>query len=384
MKLTDRMEKYAASTREEVKQFIRDLAPIPAPSNHEEKRVEWVKNWMEKQGAKGVYVDDALNVIWPVNDTGENDLVVFMAHTDVVFPDTETLPFREEGDTMWCPGIGDDTARLATLLYAYKYYFDNDLMPKNGTGVLIVANSCEEGLGNLKGSRKIIDTFGKRVKALITVDGNLSKIVTRAVGSHRYKVTVRTEGGHSYNAFGNRNAIAYLASMIGTLYDIKVPTKEDTKTTYNVGAIEGGTSVNTIAEEATMLYEYRSDDRECLAIMKNCFEKVIEAYRAMGIEVEVELLGERPCSGDVPEEEFKKLKAIMDKAAFDTLGIKKLIEESGSTDANYPLSKGIPSVCIGGSISKGAHRREESLNVPSLYDGVRFLMNVMSYYFEVC
>ena len=378
MKLTAEMEQYASSMKETCEQFLRELAVIPAPSHHEEKRVAYVKDWMEKNGAEGVYVDEALNVIWPINVTADNDLYVFMAHTDVVFPDTDPLPFHEDEEKMYAPGVGDDTACLTNLLHAAKYFHDKKLRPE--TGILIVANSCEEGLGNLKGSRRIIDDFGSRVKGLITVDGGLKHIVTRAVGSHRYRVTVKTEGGHSYGAFGNRNAIAYLASMITTLYDMKVPAKAGTKTTYNVGVIEGGTSVNTICQEASMLYEYRSDDMECLDTMKNMFEKVTEAYRAMGIGVEVTLLGERPCGAEFNEEEYEAFLKPVLEAAKDTLDLVP-VRDSGSTDANYPLSKGIPAVCVGGCLSSGAHTRGEFVYKASMTDGLRYVMSMMAPFF---
>ena len=237
MKLTSAMEQYVQDTKDGVQDLIRAMAPIPAPSHHEDLRVEFVKNWMEKEGAKGVYVDEAKNVIWPVNVKENNDIYVFMAHTDVVFPDTTELPFKEDDKYMYCPGVGDDTARLAVLLYAYRFFHKAGMKPAGDFGVLIVANSCEEGLGNLDGTRNIIKNFGSRIKGFYTVDGGLKNIVTIAVGSHRYKVTVRTEGGHSYAAFGNRNAIRCLASMIDTLYSVKVPQNGDSKTTYNVGGI---------------------------------------------------------------------------------------------------------------------------------------------------
>ena len=379
MNLTNEMEQYVLSTKEDVKQLLREMTVIPAPSHHEEKRVEYVKAWMEREGWEGVYVDEALNVIYPVNVTEDNDLYVFMAHTDVVFPDTTPLPFSEDEKYFYGPGVGDDTGRLAVLLYAAKYFKDNGISPKSG--ILIVANSCEEGLGNLKGSRKIIDTFGKRVKGLITIDGGLTNVVTKAVGSHRYRVTVRTEGGHSYGAFGNRNAIAYLASMISTLYDVKVPSKEGTKTTYNVGSIEGGTSVNTIAQEASMLYEYRSDDIECLALMEKMFKSVIEAYSNMGIEVEVELLGERPCGQEMGAEYEEFIAPVME-AGRDILGV-EFGRKSGSTDCNYPLSKGIPAICIGGCNSFGAHTREEYLEIESLVPGLRFVLAVMDAFYKL-
>ena len=377
--LDEKKEAYALQSREDVKNLLRRLCVIPAPSHHEEKRVYEVKKWMEDNGAGDVFIDSALNVIWPINVTDSNDITVIMAHTDVVFPDTGPLPFSEDEKYFHCPGVGDDTAQLCVLLYAVKYFVINGYTPKDG--LLVVANSCEEGLGNLKGSRMIVDTYGKRIKRFITVDGGVGSLCTRAVGSHRYRVTVKTEGGHSYGSFGNRNAIACLSSMISTLYDVKVPSKEDTKTTYNVGQISGGTSVNTIAQEASMLYEYRSDDRECLEKMKNMFESVVNAYRAMGISVEVELLGERPCGGNPDPEIWDELKNMVCDAALQING-KAPKDHSGSTDANYPLSKDIPAVCTGACRGSGTHTREEKVEIESLYRGMRFLLLLLSNFFE--
>lgn len=380
MKLTGDMERYISQEEESLKQLIRELAVIPAPSQHEEKRAEWITGWWNRNGGDGAFVDEALNVVLPVGVTENNDLYVFMAHTDVVFPDTEPLPFREDGNAFFCPGVADDTACLAVLLMSARYFLQKKLRPK--TGLLIVANSCEEGLGNLKGSRKIVDTYGSRIRGLITVDGEVDRIVDRAVGSHRYRVTVHTEGGHSYGAFGNRNAIACLASMITALYSVRVPEKAGTKTTYNVGGITGGTSVNTIAQEAEMLYEYRSDDMECLESMHRMFNGVINAWRGMGVQVDVELIGDRPCGNLAGHEDYEKFIEDIQQAAEDALGV-RLLPRSSSTDANYPLFRGIPAVCIGGCHSEYTHSRDEVLYLDSLKKGFRLLMDVLGEHFDL-
>lgn len=265
--LTEEMRSYIQEHLEDVKQIIRDLCAIPAPSHHEEKRAEYCKAWFLANGFADVEIDEALNVVCRYQVTQDNDLAVFMAHTDTVFPDTELMPFREDAQKMYAPGVCDDTANLAVMMVSARYFVQRGKRAR--CGVLFVANSCEEGLGNLKGSRRIVQDYGSRIRAFYTFDGtDLRRVVTSAVGSHRYRVTVRTEGGHSYGAFGNRNAIHYLASMIDTIYAMKVPQKQGAKTTYNVGMIEGGTSVNTIAQEASMLCECRSNDRECLETMR--------------------------------------------------------------------------------------------------------------------
>lgn len=369
---------YQAAHEQELIDLIKELCRIPAPSHHEEKRAEFVKNWFEANGFANITVDDALNVIAPVNCTEGCDVVIFMAHTDTVFPDTEPMPLYEEDGRLFCPGVGDDTANLAALMLAARWF--RAAPQKEGCGFLFVANSCEEGLGNLKGCRQLMQDYAGRVKEVISFDGGLCGICNKAVGSARYKVTVRTEGGHSFGAFGNRNAIRYLASMIDTLYSIKPPQENGSKTTYNVGTIEGGTSVNTIAQEASMLYEYRSDSRDCMEKMRLAFEAIITAYRNMGIEVDVELLGERPCMGDVDEKAQLALEARLADAIRYAVKCEPYFY-SGSTDCNIPFSLGIPSVCTGVYHGGGAHTREEYIELASLAPGMgmmlRFLMSYL-------
>ena len=377
MQLTQDIISYIEEHRQEAFDLLVELAQIPAPSHHEELRAEFCRAWLEKQGAAGVYIDEALNVIWPIGCMEENPLMVFMAHSDVVFPDTEKLPLRIEDGKIHCPGVGDDTANVVAMLMTAKYIAEKDLRPA-GCGVLIVVNSCEEGLGNLKGSRAIMERFGARVQEFVTFDGGPGHIVNKAVGSHRYKVEVETEGGHSYSKFGNRNAIAYLASLIDTLYTMKVPEKG--KTTYNVGTISGGTSVNTIAQHAEMLYEYRSDDRESLEIMKRHFEAAVEFYRAKGIRVNVTMVGDRPCGADI---DSARHEALMNRAAAAVkthYGIEPGFK-SGSTDCNVPLSMGIPAICPGCVIGYGAHTREENVEIDSLEPGIRVAFELILHHF---
>ena len=376
MALDTSMRQYAASVQEELKQLIRDLCAIPAPSHREEKRAAFCKDWLERAGGQGVYIDEALNVICPWGVTEEKEIVVVMAHTDTVFPDLEPMAFEKTETQFRCPAVTDDTAQVAVLLLCARYFMNH--CPAPAVGVLFVANSCEEGLGNLKGSKTIVKNFGSRMRELITLDGtNFRSVVTKAVGSHRYRVTVKTEGGHSFGAFGNRNAIRCLASMIDTLYSVKVPEDGNSKTTYNVGTISGGTSVNTIAQEAEMLYEYRSDSKVCLVQMEEMFRQVVAAYNAMGIRVEAEKIGDRPCSGDVDP---AKHQALIDRAAASIRRItgEEIKLRSGSTDCNAPLGAGIPAVCISACEGGGCHTREEYLDLNSLETGCCLVLDFLS------
>ena len=379
MRLNQEMERYIADHQEELKKLIRDLCAIPAPSNHEELRAAFCKEWFEQNGGENVEIDEALNVICPYGVTEHNDIIVFMAHTDTVFPDLEPMPLREEDGKYYCPGVCDDTANLAVLMIVARYFMQKAAKPR--CGLLFVANSGEEGLGNLKGSRAICERYGSRMKELITLDGlSLDDLVNEAVGSHRYRVTVRTEGGHSFGRFGNRNAIRCMSSLIDSLYTVKVPEENGSKTTYNVGTISGGTSVNTIAQECQMLYEYRSDNKNCLAAMQKMFGAMIEAYRATGIEIDVELLGERPCAGDVDPVRWKDLLDRSETSIREVLGLEPKYH-SGSTDCNIPLSLGIPSVCMGVVIGAGCHTRTEWLDLASLQEGCRLFIDFLAYYF---
>ena len=377
MAITQEMITHAEKLHQEALQIVRDLCKLPAPSHHEELRAEYCRKWFTENGFKDVTVDGALNVLAPLNVElgGDEPFTVMMAHTDTVFPDLEPMPFTEKDGFMYCPGVSDDTANLAVLMVCAKYYKDH--LPASPEKILFVANSCEEGLGNLKGCRKIMADYGKRVTGFVSLDSScMNKVVTQAVGSHRYKVSVATEGGHSFASFGNRNAIHSLASLITFLYTVKVPKAGNSTTTYNVGVISGGTSVNTIAQNAEMLYEYRSDSKECLAKMQDLFRHAIEAFRATGIRVDVELLGERPCGSDIPQDAFDALKNRYFSSLKDVLHVEGL-ERSGSTDCNIPLSMGVPAICFGVVRAAGAHTREEKLETASLLDGCKLFLDFL-------
>ncbi len=377
--LSEKVLHYLESVEGETLELLETLCKIPAPSHHEEKRAEFCLKWFLEHGAKGSYIDDALNVVYPLNCEGRDDIIVFMAHTDTVFPDMEPLPYSSDGEYIYCPGVCDDTVCLVQIMMAMKYVLENDLKP--GCGILFVANACEEGLGNLKGIRQIMKDYEGRIAGVYTVDGGYRHIVNRCVGSHRYRVTVETEGGHSYGAFGKKNAIHYISELICRLYEQTVPEKEGTKTTYNVGIIEGGTSVNTIAQQVSAMYEYRSDDKESLAIMQKSFEDEIEKTRAKGVEVTVELLGERPCSGNVDEKILGEMAERCMSIQMKHSGM-PCVAESGSTDANIPLSLGVPAICLGSYVGAGVHTREEKLKISSIPIGLKIVTELILGYFE--
>lgn len=357
--------------------LLLELAQIPAPSNHEERRAEFCLRWLHGHGAENAYMDDALNVICPIGDTGENDLMVFMAHSDVVFPDETPLPLKIEGGRICCPGVGDDTANAVALLTVAGYIAREKLVPK-GCGVLLVINSGEEGLGNLKGSRRIMADFGHRVKEFVSFDGTAAAVVDRAVGSKRYRVEVRTQGGHSYGNFGRLSAIAVLAKLISRLYDQPVPALG--KTTFNVGTVSGGTSVNTIAQHSQMLYEFRSDEPEALEIMERQFRQALALSAEPGAEITVELVGDRPCGHAAAPNAQEALKARAAAAVKRYYGFSPAFHP-GSTDCNVPLSMGISAICPGCMMGAGAHTREEFVEQSSLLPGLKVAFQLILHHF---
>ena len=366
------MKEFAKNHEETQLNIIRDLCKIPAPSFGERRRAEYCKAYFESFGAEGVYIDEVNNVIFPLNCEGSREITVFAAHTDTVFPDTEFYPeFHEDDERICCPGVGDDTASVAALILTAKYFVENNISPTGG--ILFVCNSCEEGLGNLVGVKQLFKDFEGRVKQFVTIDSNIGGVVNMAVGSHRYEVIAETEGGHSFSKFGKKNAIAAISEVVCEIYKLQVPQKENTITTYNVGIIEGGTSINTIAQKASVLCEYRSNDRECLEIMKGEFERIFAAANTDETKLTVNLLGNRPCKGDVDPTAEEQLIDAYRKAVKTVVG-KDIILRMASTDANIPMSWGIPAIDVGSYVGMGAHRREEYVEKGSLVPGLEIII----------
>lgn len=377
--LNERQIKDVIDMQQEVISLIRQLCAIPAPSHREERRAAFIEAWYKQRGMDA-YTDEALNVIYPMDVDAHEDIVVFMAHSDTVFPDMEPMALSEHDGRMYCPGVGDDTTNLAAMMMLAAYLHDTHAKPS--CGILFVADSCEEGLGNLKGCKAIMNAFGQRVKAFISLDGSQEAVCCKAVGSARYRITAKTKGGHSFADFGSRNAIAVLSELIVKLYAQCVPQEGGSVTTYNVGIISGGTSVNTIAQEAQMLYEYRSDDAICLDVMEAQMRQIIESSASEDAQLEAQLLGLRPCGRGVDPKRQEALERLCAQALYTSTGIQPA-KTVGSTDCNIPLSMGIPSACFGVYIGEGEHTREEWIDMRSICPGMWAALRVMLSFFEV-
>lgn len=358
--------------------LIKALCAIPAPSHHEERRAAFIKDWFAARGMKAE-IDEAKNVLVGMDLDQHEDIVVVMAHTDTVFPDMEPMTLEERDGRLYCPGVGDDTTNVAAMMTLAHYLHAHGYKPR--CGVLFVANSCEEGLGNLKGCKSIMHVYGARVKAFLSLDGGTDSVCSQAVGSSRYRIIATTEGGHSFSHFGRRNAIEVLSQLVCAFYRQEVPERPGSRTTYNVGTIQGGTSVNTIAQHAQMLYEYRSDDAGALRTMEKQMLSILMDHVSDDAQVDVELLGTRPCAEHVDP----AAQSALNLACLDALKAytgKMPILCSGSTDCNIPLSMGIPSVCFGVYLGEGEHTREEWVDIASILPGMKAAASVILNWFE--
>ena len=378
VRLTPDFERDIERMQPQVIDLIKTLCAIPSPSHHEERRAAFIRDWFESRGMHAE-IDEALNVRIPMGLDEHEDMVVVMAHTDTVFPDMEPMPMHEEDGKLFCPGVGDDTTNLAAMMMLAAYLHEKQFAPR--CGVLFVANSCEEGLGNLKGCKAIMHAFAPRVKAFLSLDGDVTHVCNQAVGSSRYRITAKTEGGHSYADFGRRNAIEVLSQLICAFYRQSVPRRAGTTTTYNVGMISGGTSVNTIAQSAEMLYEYRSDDARSLSVMQSQMEEILRECESADAQLSVELLGTRPCAEKVDPAAHKKLSFACADALKEYVGRMPALC-SGSTDCNIPLSLGIPSACFGVYVGEGEHTRGEWVELSSICAGMKAAASVLLNWFE--
>lgn len=353
-------------------QLVRELCQIPAPTGQEEARARFCRDWLKQAGFAEVILDEANNVICQMGVDHTNEVVIFMAHMDTVFPDTEPMPMREAEGRLYCPGAGDDTANLAILLWTAKLLRQRTCRPD--CGVVVCANSGEEGLGNLRGCRALLARYAGRVRQVVSFDLGLDTVFTRAVGSARYRIGLRTSGGHSYLDYGKPNAIVQMADLIKTLYELSMPAD----VTCNVGTICGGTSVNTIAPYCEILYEYRAVRNESLAAMEQALHEALRAYDG---QADCVLLGLRPGMGTCQDAAAQEALIQSVERAVQSQTGRKPRRITGSTDCNIPFSQGIPAACVGLVEMAGAHTRQEYIVLDSLRQGLAVALQLMEPYF---
>ena len=365
---------------------LMEFCIIPAASHEEQLRAEYVRKKFLEIGLEDVHVDEVLNVFGTIRGTcgadeagapgaaetadpdGCRPYLMLAAHTDIVFPMSTPLEVKRDGDKFSCPGINDDSRSVTELFTIARAMKECGIRPTRD--LVFCANVCEEGLGDLKGV-KFIFAQEKKPYAFISIDNPVDGgIVWYGTGSRRYRVTVRGNGGHSFADFGFPSAIHGLGNIIARLSELEVP--KSPKTTYNVGVISGGTSINTIAESASFLFDMRSDSQEELdrmeafmrAAVAECVARENERAKARHgitedrymLKAEIEQVGDRPAGTQPVDSPI--IKSAWEAA--ELVGLTPELRDESSTDANVPIAMGIPAVTIGrGGREGGVHTTSE-------------------------
>lgn len=340
------------------------LCEIPAPPFHEQQRGLELKSLFQELGLKDVRIDGAGNVLGVRPGRAAHPNLVFAAHLDTVFPEGTNVKVTHEGAVMKGPGIGDDCRGLALMLAVIRA-LDEGHVETPGT-ITFVADVGEEGLGDLRGMKQLFhETLKGQIDKFVSVDGTGLGITNVGVGSNRYRVTFKGPGGHSYGAFGMANPIQAMGRAIARIDAFTVPAVP--KTTFNVGRVGGGTSVNAIPYEAWMEVDMRSSDPASLktlddqfhAALKQAVEDENHRWNNRGpVSVSAELVGLRPAGKTATESPIVQTALAVSRA----MQLEESLRE-GSTDANVPMNLGIPAITIsGGGIGAGAHSLNESFD----------------------
>lgn len=356
----------------EYERVIADLIRItetPAPPFKEQRRAELFAAMLREAGLTDVSIDTEGNVLALRPGREDGPVFVVSAHLDTVFPEGTPIKVTREGDRLFAPGIGDDSHGLASIL-AWVRALDAAQV-STSVPVLFVGTVGEEGAGDLRGVRHLF-TAGRykgRIGSFLSVDGlSAGRIVHAAVGSRRYRLAFKGPGGHSYGAFGIVNPMAAMAGTVRRMYEIEVP--EEPKTTFAASVVSGGTSVNAIPDAILLEIDMRSRDAAALARLEEQVlaaaaaavdeENAARSTRDGRITLVPELIGDRP-AGTTPEDHRLVNEALVAARAF---GFEAQLDAS-STDANIPMSLGIPALTIGSGAGGGrSHSSDEYLDIP--------------------
>ncbi len=340
------------------------VCEIPAPTFDEAERAAYVQARFAGQGLADVAIDAAGNVRGRRPGTGGGLGVAVGAHLDTVFPKGTDVRVRRDGPRLAAPGIGDNSVAVAALLAMIEALNAGGV--RTAGDLYLTCNTGEEGLGDLKGMKAFVADVKERVKALVALEGmKLNRIIHTAVGSRRYRITFTARGGHSWGHFPSPSAVHILGRAVADISRLEVPT--DPKTTYNVGVVRGGTTVNTIASEAEMLVDMRSVDVRALADLERRVLGIVRRTADEGSgRATLELVGNRP-AGSIPGTH-----PVVEtcKAVHRALGL-QTFSEASSTDVNAALGVGLPGVCL--SITEGAneHRLDEYIETGPIPTGIK-------------
>ena len=346
------------------------IQQIPAPTFQEQKRAELVHDLLFAEGLDDLCIDETGNVFARWAGKGTEKPLIVSAHLDTVFPLETNLRVSRGSELIHGPGLGDNSLGVAALFGLIWSLRERQFQPRGD--IWFVANVCEEGLGDLRGMKAVVDRFDGNVHAYLVLEGlALGHVYHRAVGVKRYRVTARTSGGHSWSDYGQPSAVHELAKLVVELASLSLPTHP--RTTMNVGRISGGTSVNVIAPEASLDLDLRSEGQEALTALVSAVERLIQKANRAGVSVESQVIGQRP-AGEIAVSH--KLVTLA-KDSLRELGLDAGLI-SGSTDANVPLSKGYPAIVLGITTGGSAHTVHEYINKKPIAQGMEQLVKFVS------
>ena len=367
---TPQFKQAAAFIRSDYQRFVRELisiTEIPAPPFKEQRRARAYLGMLRDLGLSDVEIDAEGNVLGRRRGTGGGAILAVLAHLDTVFPDGTNVKVTRDGTRLLAPGIGDNSRGLAVMLAVIRAM--DAARIQTADDILFVGNVGEEGEGDLRGVRHLLQKgrYNCRIARFVAIDGGDQRTITRGgVGSRRYRVSFTGPGGHSYGSFGLVNPAYAMAAAIAKFADVPVPSAP--KTTYNVGVVSGGTSVNSIPFAVAMDVDIRSESCAELKKLDATFVSIVRAAvddenrarstREGRVEADLRVIGERPC-GETPAQSPIVRTA---SAVIRAFGLQPSYGFS-STDSNIPMSLGIPAVTIGRGPGGRAHALDEWTDV---------------------
>ncbi len=351
------------------------IQQIPAPTFAEKARAEFVRELMVKERLLDVSMDTVDNVYGRLPGDGTGKPLIVSAHLDTVFPLETSLATTRKEDRVYGPGIGDNSlgvAALFGLLWALR-----QSVYKTPGDIWLVGNVGEEGLGNLRGMQALVDRFGADVLAYLVIEGTaLAHVYHRAIAVQRYRVAVRTAGGHSWSDYGQPSAIHELARIVTQMTSLPLPASP--RTSLNVGLISGGTGVNVLAPEATLELDVRSEDPQALDGLVRRVEEIVQAANREGVQSQMGMIGQRPAGQIAQDHPLVRLA----EQCLSERGLRASFT-SGSTDANIPLSRGYPALVLGITTGGSAHTVQEYIDISPIEQGIQQLVEFVQRVFRL-
>ena len=363
------MNPFSAAELVQLVDWICKIQQIPAPTFHEDQRAAYMLSEFGRLGFTDVQQDDIGNVLarWP---GGNAKPLVISAHLDTVHSEIATLPLERNDIRLTGPGVADNSTSVAALLVlANKLALENISYPGD---IWLAADVREEGLGNLAGMQALVHRFQGEVQAYLILEGlGLGQVCHRGLGVMRYRITAETAGGHSWVDYGSPSAIHELARVMAALTDLTISRRP--RSSLNIGIIQGGTSVNTIAPQAHFDLDLRAEDQNTLSRLNDRVRRAVQAQEKTGVQYTLESIGNRP-AGEIPAG-HPLVQLTLD--ILQALNVPATLE-IGSTDANVPLSRGYPAICIGLTRGGFPHTPRETIEIEPLKLGLNQLWSLVA------